>query len=303
MHQAFRVGKQVRSQTRRAEGAGGIPQAAAAMANECLGELAGRDVVVVGAGQTAEQAARALIARGADRLTVANRSIDRAAQLAGRLRDDDDAVRCPALLRRHAGRTAIRVDVAPLDALGDLAARADLILAATASPAPLLTRALLAGRDGRPLTIIDVGVPRNVAPDAADAPAVRLINIDALDRRLDEAAGRRQADVEQAERIVDAAVADFEAWLASRRAAPTIALLRRHLDGLRRRELARYGRRVGPDRPEDLDRFTETLLNKLLHDPIEHLHRLARDGDTPEGLAAADLVRRLFDLDATEDRP
>ena len=301
MHQAFRVGKRVRSETRLAEGAGGIPQAAAAMAREHLGDLAGRTVVVIGAGETAEQAAQALIARGADRLTVTNRSLDRARRLAGRVGDDGDAVRCPALLRRHAGRTPLRVDAAGLEALADLGRRADLVVAATSSPRPLLTGAMLAGRRGRPLTIIDIGVPRNVAPDAAEAPSVHLINIDALGSRLDEAARRREADVAGAERIVDDAVADFDAWLASRQAAPTIAHLRRHLDGLRQRELARYGRRVDAGGREDLDRFTAALLNKLLHDPIEHLHRLARDGDTPESLAAADLVRRLFGLDATED--
>ncbi|MFW6146535.1 MAG: glutamyl-tRNA reductase [Planctomycetota bacterium] len=300
MHRAFRVGKRVRSDTRLAEGAGGVPQAAAATAAEHLGDLAGRAVVIVGAGETAERAGRALIARGADRLTVANRSRDRARRLAERLGDDEEVIRCPARLRRHGGRAPVRVDAAGLDGLAALAREADLLVTATASPEPLLTRTMLAGRADRPLTIIDLGVPRNVAADAAAAPGVRLINIDALDRRLDEAARQREADLARAERIVDDAVADFDAWLASRQAAPTIALLRRRLDALRERELARYGHRFDETHREDLDRFTETLLNKLLHDPIRHLHRLARDGDTPESLAAADLVRRLFDLDATE---
>jgi len=314
LHWSFRVGKRVRNETRLGAGAGSIPQAAAAMAQDVLGSLAGRTVLLVGAGETAELAAHSLIAAGADRLIVANRTVEKARAiadtLAGLPNSEGEPITCPALLRRHGRRgpkaaaasKTLSADAAGLDDLPRWIGKADLIITSTGSTEPVLTAGVFgeARREDGAVMIIDIAVPRDVDPAVGELPGVHLYNIDDLNRVVADNLGRRRDEVPRAERIVAEEADRFDRWLTGRQTAPTIRLLRRHLDTLRQREVDRYGKRFAATDREELDRFTQSLLGKLLHQPMRYLRDAADGGDTAESMAAADLIRELFDLDALE---
>ncbi len=308
LHRAFRVGKRVRTETALEQGSAGVPQAAVELAEHIFTRLEAKTVLLVGAGQTAEAAARALLARGAGRLIVANRTLYRAQQLAldlaeaGAPRDKHDRTDNDTPLLTQGARTA--TEAVGLDALPEAVARADLVIASTGATEPVLTREALApvlGRRTAPLMIVDIAVPRDAEPDLGRLESVYLYNLDDLDRLLERNLARRRREIPRAEAIVEHEVREFQRWLASRQVAPTIRLLKRRLRSIRRRQIEQYGSRfAGTDRAE-LEAFSETMAKRVLHHPIALLKHLATDGATSERLATVDLVRRLFDLDALED--
>ncbi|GJG88290.1 glutamyl-tRNA reductase [Gemmatimonadetes bacterium T265] len=236
--------------------------------------LRGRDVLVLGAGDTARDVL-ALVARaGARRVTVVNRSPERAAALAA----------------RHGA------DVAPWDALDGAVAAADVVFACTAADAPIVVRAQLAraahGRrtgDGpRPVAVVDLGVPRNVHADVAALPHVTVWNVETLAPSYATAAG----DTSAADAEVDRWARRFTRWLRARDVVPTIAQLRASADAVREQELARALARLdGLDaRERDVVRaLASRLVNKLLHAPVAAL------AAEPRAHEAA--ARRLFGLD------
>jgi len=305
LHRAFRVGKRVRTETALGQGSAGVPQAAVALAGQVFTDLAQKTVLLVGAGQMAEAVARALVARGAGRLIVANRTLDRAQQLAL------DLTGSPAPAEDAAAEPSPHADgatgAAPTEAVGlaDLpqaVARADLVVASTGATEPVLTHDALApmlARRTDPLMIIDIAVPRDVDARLGHLDNVYLYDLDDLDRLVERNLAQRQREIPRAEAIVDDEVAEFEQWLASRQVAPTIRLLRRRLRGIRRAQIDRYGKQFAADR-DQLEAFTRSMTKRILHHPIALLKHLATDGAGSERLATVDLVRRLFDLDALE---
>lgn len=322
LHTAFRVGKRVRTETRLGQGAGGIAQAAVAMATGLFGSLAGRTVLLIGAGQTGEQIARALVVSGATRILVASRTLYRAQDLAARIASgasaedhgrDDSPVSSAAdsgLLHgatrpcKLAARPGHEVSAEGLE-LADLErhlATADLILTCTGAAEPILRAEGLGdslGRRGRPVLVVDVAVPRDVDPAVDHLPDVTLRNIDDLNEVVGRTLEARRAEIPAAEAIVDEEVGLFLRWLHSRRVAPTIRLLQRRLETIRRDELERHGRQF--EDAEQLDRFTGSLVRKLLHQPMAFLHSLADGEENSQTMAAVDTVRRMFDLDALEE--
>ncbi len=351
LHWAFRVGKRVRTETALGDGAVGVPQAAVDLAGQIFARLADKTVLVVGAGETAEAVARALLAQGVRRLLVANRTPARAERLADALRraagaaDEPAEGRCPALSAEAgppvagggaarlgtdegaasppaaddrpapeaaaAGPSAggdraaapLEVETVGLDRLVEAVERADLVITSTGAAEPILTEAALGPalrRRRRPLMLIDIAVPRDAEPCLARLESVYLYDLDDLDALVARNLERRRAEIPLAEAIVEDEVAAFERWRASRRAAPTIRLLRRRLDGIGRGLLQRYaGRFPGAERAE-LEAFVEAFARRVLHHPIALLKHLATDAPPSERMAAVDLVRRLFDLDALE---
>jgi len=317
LHRAFRAGKRVRTETALEQGSAGVPQAAVELAEHIFAGLEAKTVLLVGAGQTAEAAARAVLARGAGRLIVANRTLQRAQQLAlalgearaprgsgGRDAPADDhngADEDTPLLPQRARTAAEAVD---LDALPEAVARADLVIASTGATEPVLTEAALApalGRRTEPVMIVDIAVPRDVDPRLGRLESVYLYDLDDLDRLVARNLERRRAEIPRAEAIVDDEVREFERWLASRQVAPTIRLLKRRLRSIGRRQIEQYGSRFTGTDHEELEAFSESMGNRILHHPIALLKHLATDGATSERLATVDLVRRLFDLDALEE--
>jgi len=325
LHGSFRVGKRVQGQTPLGRGSVGVATAAVELARQIFSTLQGRTVLLVGAGQNAECAALAILRAGASRLIVANRTVERARQLAHDLvqpaaacdpcqldETSEGAATCPALRAAGAVESDPCVGAPPpagpqvaAEAIGleDLAAavaRADLVITSTGSPQAVLTYDALApvlcGRR-RPVFIIDIAVPRDVDPRLAEVDNVFLYNLDDLDRLVARNLERRRAEVPRAEAIVEDELGEFAAWLSRLEVAPTLRLLNEWIDAQRRATIDRYGRKFTEADRGQLERFTQTLGSQFLARPVEFLKALSENGSTSERLAAVDLVRRMFGLD------
>ena len=278
--EALRVGRKVRAQT--GDRAASVASAAAVLAERVLGDLAGRRVLLVGAGTVGEQAGARLAARGATIATVASRGASRAAAVGARF-----------------GATSV--------GLGNIArglADADVVVCSTRSPAIVLARdevgRALEARERRPLLVIDLAVPRDVDPSVRELPYAFLYDIDDLDSVV--GTGSASGVAARAEAIVAEEAESFRAWQASRGVVPAIASLRARAEAIRAGELERASRRLNglsADERRAVEAMTAQIVNKLLHDPTVRLKAAAADAD---GAAYADAVRHLFALDADQDR-
>ena len=334
LHRAFRVGKRVQTETDLGRGSAGVPQAAVELARHLFSSLRGKTVLLVGAGETAELAARALLRCGAARLIVANRTVSRAEQLAHDLlhkppeaaacaaETDDlaclteeglEEVACPALQARDLDDESADEGEAPkppatpgnataeaisLEDIPKAIPQVDLVIASVGAPEPVLTYAALADalrRRDAALLVIDIAVPRNVDERVGRLANVYLYNIDDLDRLVARNVDRRRQEIPRAEAIVEFEVAQFGRWLDSLAVAPTLRLLQERLTNIQQTQIDRYGRKFA-DRGE-LEKFSQALVNQVLHRPLAFLKGLPADGSTSERLAAVDMIRRMFSLD------
>jgi glutamyl-tRNA reductase len=283
--QALHVGKRVRAETAIGESPTSVPAAAAALAQQVFGDLAGRRVLIVGAGKTGEQTARSLLARGAEIAVVANRSSSRAEELA----------------RRVGGRAVALAEVE--HELADV----DVVVSATSSEQVVLAREQVAGalgaRRGVPLFLIDIAVPRDLDPAIDELEGCFLYDIDDLQEVVEASLAARRHEGEAAEAIAVREARKFGSWLSSLDVVPAITQLRARAEEIRRAELARAEGRLG--RLSDADRnavesLTSQIVNKLLHLPTVRMKEAAAGAD---GAVYADAVRRLFDLDGSDDDP
>lgn len=326
MHRAFHVGSRIAQETRLGQGAAGVASAAVDLARQIFTSLAGKTVLLVGAGQTAEAAAVNLISAGAGTLIVANRTFERGQQLAQHLArrfnrpaappagaaDAGGQIRCPAWLKYVADHCSLFAPAAPARALATRAIRLDeiasvigqvgLVVSSTGSSEPVLRSAELGAvlaRSGQPLLIVDIAVPRDAEAKLGELSNVFLYNIDDLDRLVAENLDRRRQEVPLAEAIIEYEVEQFDKWLRSLAVVPTIKRLQQHVEALQLAEIERYGRRFGPERRQDLEAFARGLCGKILHDPIAFLRQASTNGGEGD-LAAADMVRRMFGLTQDE---
>jgi glutamyl-tRNA reductase len=280
--QALHAGKKVRAQTAIAESPASVSAAAAALAQQVFGELSGRRILVVGAGKVSELAAGNLISRGAEIAFVANRTLDRAAELARRFGAEPLA----------------------LTQIGDELARADVVVSSTSAPDFVLHRAdleaALAARRGRPLFLIDLAVPRDLDPAIHELDGCYLYDIDDLEAVVAESLAGRRQEAERAEAIVAEEAERFRAWQASLDVVPAIASLRARAEEIRTAELARLEARLG--RLSEAERravelTTAQIVNKLLHLPTVRMKQAAV---TADGVLYAAAVRHLFGLGEEE---
>jgi glutamyl-tRNA reductase len=281
--QAMETGKRVRSETAIGKGMSSLSEAAVAMAADRLGTLDGRRIVVLGAGEMG----RGVVAEVADRgpehahappdVVVASRTRARARLVADRV-------------------GAQTIDLGDLDrALED----ADLLVTSTGAPSAVVTTAQMADvverRAGRPLLIVDMGMPRDVEAGVGRLPGVTLLDLADLRAYVDGGADQR-LEVERARAIVADETARFLATSVQRQAAPTVSALRARAEELRRAELARYRSRLsGLDarQQEAVIALTHGILAKLLHEPTMQLKQAA---GSPRGERLADAARELFAL-------
>jgi glutamyl-tRNA reductase len=290
LHKTFQVAKRVRSETDIGGAAVSISYAAVELARKIFDDLSGLTALLVGAGEMAELAAEHLLGHGVSRLLVANRTLERALELA-----------------RGLGRG--RGEAHPLEDLAELLPRADIVITSTGSPRPILgpetVRPALRARRGRPVFFIDIAVPRDVDPAVGQIDGCFLYDIDDLAQVVEaNRAARRQA-ARQAEGIVAEEVVKFEQWLRSLEVVPTISALVHKAEDIRRAELARTLRQLGPLSPEQqtaLDNLTRALVKKLLHDPIMFLKASAHDKSPETKRSHLALVRRIFRLGEDEPR-
>jgi glutamyl-tRNA reductase len=279
---AFGVGKRVRTETALGEGAVSISFAAVALARKIFGRLEGRRVVIIGAGEISTLTAEHLRTHGVGEMLITSRTAASAEALASAV-----------------GGDTVSWDEA-IAALG----HADIVVTATGSQRPILTRAHIEAATGRrrsdPLFIIDMAVPRDVEAAVGDLEQVFLYNIDDLQTIVQENLSRRAAEIQHAEAIVSEELVKFASWQRSRGAVPTVVALRQRFDAIRRSELQRLdGKLAGlsPEARARVDEITRLIVEKLLLDPTEQLKALP---DEETQVAYTEAVNRLFRLRAHE---
>jgi glutamyl-tRNA reductase len=277
---ALAAGGRVREETAVGEKGVSIPSVAVELARRTLGDLSERRVLIVGAGETAELVARALVAKGVSTVFVANRHYDRAIGLAQRF--DGAAVR--------------------FEELPEQLAAADIVVSATNSPHHIVERDglehVMESRDGRPLLLVDIAVPRDIEPECREIPGVTLHDLDDVQQIVERNAGGREAEARRAEPILAAELDRFERWLASLAVVPTVAALRGRADEIVERVLAenegRWENLSEADR-ERLGAMARAIASRLLHEPTLRMKRSAGD---ESAYAYVSALRELFGLDA-----
>jgi glutamyl-tRNA reductase len=278
---AFAVAKRVRYETDIAHGRVSISSIACELAEQILGDLTGRKVLLVGAGKMSLESARTLTGHGAE-LLVVNRSVERARELA-------------ALSGAHPQL---------LESLSEALVRADVVISSTSHPSFVLTLDILkraiARRQGRRLFIIDIAVPRDVDPQVAALEGVFLYNIDDLQGVSKSNLIGRESEVPAAEQIIDAALIQFRKWRGTLQLTPTIVALRERFHSVaneeRDRTLARMGSLSDKDR-RAIDTMCDLIVNKLLHQPLTELKRGCDGSDQSDLL---EVVQRLFKLSVND---
>jgi glutamyl-tRNA reductase len=276
---ALLVGGRVRSETTLGQGALSVSTAAVQLAKKIFGGLTGRRAMVLGAGEMAELALASLQREGVRAAIVANRTYERAAELAA-----------------HYGASAVRYDEA-WDALAEV----DLLLCSTASPRPVVSvervRAAVDVRGDRPLCILDIAMPRDVDPAVATLDNVFLYDMDDLRAVVNANLERRSSALPAAEAVITDEVEKFWQWVAGLAAVPVLTQFRDEMNRMRERELVAALRRLPDLTPEQraaVEYFSLSLMNKFLHEPTVRLRAAAANG---RGLGVVDAARYLFALD------
>ncbi|MCU1457330.1 MAG: glutamyl-tRNA reductase [Actinomycetia bacterium] len=275
---AVEVGKRARSETEIGRHAVSISSAAVAMAEQRVSSLRRSSVLVLGAGEVGEGMAVALGAAGVADLVVANRTRARAARLA----------------RRVGGRAIA------LDEIADALVRADVLLTCTGASSVIIERddieAVVEQREGRPLLIIDVAVPRDVDPGVAQIHGVNLLDIDDLRRHADESREQRQHEVAQVRMIIAEELERQRVEHSAREVAPLVSALRERAEAVRVGELDRFRSKLealDPASRQAVEALTAGIVNKLLHEPTVQVKQAA---GTARGELYADALTALFDL-------
>lgn len=275
---AVETGKRARTETSIARGIASVSQAAVALADDRIGGIRGRTVLVIGAGEMAEGTVKSLAKAGAAAVLVANRTWERAVALAS-----------------ACGGQAI-----PLEELPIALARVDVLVTTTGAQELILEAAdigaLTAQRGERDLVIVDVAVPRDVDPTARRIPGVTLLDMDDIGSFIDKGLESRNNEVESVRSIVDAEVDRYVAMASAREVAPLIGDLRASAEGVRAAEVERFAAKLAGLEPAERDAveaLTKGIVNKLLHEPTVRLKDAA---GRARGDRLAESLRDLFDL-------
>jgi glutamyl-tRNA reductase len=276
--QAVKVGKRSRTETAIGRNAVSISSAAVAVAAERLGTLAGRTVLVLGAGDVGEGMAIALAGAGVGDVVVANRTPARAI----------------ALAKRVGGRSI------GLEAVPAALEVADVLLASTAATDVLLARdeieAVMRRRDGRALLVVDVAVPRDIDPGVGEIFGVTLLDIDDLRGFAEQSLAQRRQEVVNVRRVITDELERYRLERSVREIAPLITALRVRGEDVRLGELERFRSRLGaldPETREAIEALSKGIVNKLLHDPTVVVKDAA---GTARGELYADALAALFEL-------
>jgi glutamyl-tRNA reductase len=279
LHKAFSVAKRVRTETRIATSAVSISFAAVELARKIFGELEGKTVILIGAGEMAELAARHLLNNGVEHIMVANRTYQRAVEMAEEYRG-----------------SAIQFD--DLEQHLELA---DIVISSTGAPTTIIGKKMIQGvikrRRNRPMFFIDIAVPRDIEPEVNQIENVYAYDIDDLEGVVEANIKTRGKEAAKAEEIVHQEVTQFQDWMRTREAFPTIVKLREWAEEIRRSELEKTLKKLdGLDEAERkrIEAMTEAMLNKILHRPIsqmKHASHSRKGGDLVE------IARKLFELE------
>jgi len=276
---ALRVAKTIRTETGISDHAVSVSYAAVELAKKIFESLQQRTVMVLGAGDTAELAARHLVNQGVTRVFIANRTSERAVLLA----------------------QALQAKAIPWEVFPEHLAYTDIVISSTSAPHPIIQPAMvreaLRARRSRPMFFIDIAVPRDIDPAVNTLENVFLYDIDDLHNVVQENRRERQQEALAAEALVWQEVQQFQQWLAVRDAVPTIVAMRQRAEAIRLQELEKALHKLGPldeRQRRVLEALTCGIVNKLLHAPTLYLKRASPDGQARD---AVHVVRHLFNLD------
>jgi len=280
-NRSLAAAKRVRTETAIGRNAVSVSYVAVELARKIFGELKDKNVLLVGAGKMSELAAKHLVRSGGRATVLGGRTFEKATELAEAL----------------GGRAA------PFEALRDELARTDIVISGTGAPGIVIheadveiARAGGRGRHARPLFLIDIAVPRDIDPAVGKLGGVFLYDLDDLKAVAEANLRGRVKEAAAAEAMVDREVREFLDWQKAREAVPLLNELRRRAEDIRRAELDKAKKKLGPLTPEQeaaLEAATTAIVNKLLHPPTVHLKEAARESDAPEQLS---LIRKLLGL-------
>jgi glutamyl-tRNA reductase len=280
---AVESGKRVRTETGIGRHPVSIPSAAVAVASEHLGSFDNAKVLVVGAGQMGSGLASTLRSRGVEQVWIANRTFSHAQEAAERV-----------------GGEAI-----PLTEIADTLVEADVLLSSTASPHVLIERStiemVMACREGRPLLVVDVALPRDVDPGVREVNDVTLLDLDDLKDYARRSAELRRREIGKVREILAAEIDRYRTDRSGREVAPLVTSLRELGESVRTGELARFRSKLDQldaDERSVVEALTQGIVNKLLHEPTVRVKNAA---GTPRGEYYADALAALFDLPSIED--
>jgi glutamyl-tRNA reductase len=279
-HTSLRVGKKVRSETGIGDSSLSVPRVAVKLAEEVFGDLAGRQALVLGAGDMSELVVKHLKDRGVADLLIANRTPQRASLLAERV-----------------GGRAVA-----FDALVAELPEVDVVVSSTGSGQWVVQSETVAGAlalRSEPLFFIDIAVPRDIDPVVQTLEMVYLYDIDDLQAVVERNAEGRQDAAEEGEAMISPAVLEFMGWLSTLHVVPLIQELRDGAEQIRRHELARALSRMelSTEEAASVERMSYSLVNKLLHGPIQEIKARAEAGSP---LESSEVRRRLMALDGLD---
>jgi len=277
---ALKAGSRARTETAITGGAVSLGYATVELVKAIFKHIEATRILVIGAGETGRLATRNLLDKGAQRITVTNRSADRLA---------DFLKEFPA------------VDTVDFDQRNSAITVSDLVVVTTGASEPVVTaadvRSAMGRRPGHPLLLVDLGVPRNIEPAASRTENVFLHDIDSLEKLIQRNLKRRREEIPQVEEILEQELDHLNGWFRGLEAEPLIARLQKQAEKVRRQELQSALGNFPPETHDQLDRLTRALVRKILHHPSMRLR--GRDGrDT---LPHLDLVRELFKLDDEDE--
>lgn len=279
MHRAFHTAKRVRTETGVCDAAVSVSYAAVELAKKIFYDLKGKKVLLIGAGEMAELAARNLLSHGVSSIVVANRTFERAVELASQFQ----------------GRPVAFEEIG--SALPDV----DIVISSTASTGFVITseqvKRCFRKRRNSPLFLIDIAVPRDVDPQVNDLENTYVYDIDDLISVTRSNMAQREEEALKGERIVEEEVIKFERWLNTLSVVPTIVSLKDKAESIRLAEMRKSLSSLGalsPQQMKGLDTLTQSIVEKILNDPIVFLKQKS---ERPQAAAYLDVTRRLFNLD------
>lgn len=277
---AFSTAKRVRTETAIGASPVSVAFAAVSLAKRIFGDLERQRALLIGAGETIELAARHLHANGVGRVTVANRSLERA----------------HALADQFSGQAIA------LTAIPEHLPEADIVISSTAAPLPILGKGAveraIKQRKHRPMFMVDIAVPRDIEPEVNELDDVYLYTVDDLDEVIQEGVASRQEAAQQAEEMIDVQVQSFMGWVRAQGSVGAIRAYREKASTVRQEVLDKAKRLLSQGRPaeEVIEFLAHTLTNKLTHDPTTALNRAARE-------AREDLITAAQEIFNLPDEP
>jgi glutamyl-tRNA reductase len=282
LQSAFSAAKKVRSETQIGSSSVSIASVAVDLARKIFGSMAGKQVLLVGAGKMSELALRHLIQHGARHILLSNRTLERAQGIAAKLHSP-----------------GVTTEVVPFEDLMAQASRADIVITSTGATGQLFGRAsgqsFIQRRRGRPMFFIDIAVPRDVDPAMNDVEGCFVYDIDDLQQVAQTNQADRNREAQAAEHIITAEVARYQQRVQSLDAVPAIRQLQAYAEDLRLNELARVEQKLAGMTPEQraaVEALTRGLTNKFLHHPLTAIRDAAERGDTDAMARLATLYGR-----------